>query len=988
MRTLSLRPINASKITPPQVRACLHRPRLAGAVRGWREHKLVLLTAAAGYGKTTLLADAFVRAATADAPFWYRLDPSDRDLSQFITYLLQLVRAQIPEFGARTVQALRQASESARDEAAAVFVHELSLVRSDGIVLVLDGFDMVADTPKVARLVSELLEFSPESVRFLVATRARPSLPLARLLAGQQLIELSVDDLAFTEAETRAFLVEHLGLSLSAAEVQSLHQSTEGWPAGLGMLARWLGRDATDRSGSVSSSSVASARALATYFAGQAFDDLPLPVQAFVSATSVLHVMTAEMCRELTGRADSAGMLRSLEEDGLFVRHVSDPPGGYRYHPLYRQFLQQRLTPVEASGLHARAAAALERGGNWAEALEHYCSADLWEDTTRLIEEVGERLIDAGRIDRVAYWFRRVPAESLAARPWCLALRGRILQRKMDYSGALHMFRAAQARFEQRGDLDGLTWVQCETAVARGLAGHLREASALCRSILDDPRAGPAARSHALATLSMCARGDGDGERAVEHAQAALAEAEQVVDDQRRLACRTRAMRHLALAHVYRLDFAAAHRYARANLAICERENASGFWVVWSLWTLGVLQALSGEHRQALATLDQATPLHSHLEQRQTEQLWLWRGIALRALGDQAAAEECFETAGEDGIGELVLLDLERGNLSRAQRRADDALQVRATGQAGCRLAEAWALVGIVLREQGELDGARGYLEQAVEAFRASGDRLSLTSVLLHRAALELGQGQRQRAIADVREAFDLSVPNGLRHFLWWHADTVAAVCALAFQVGIRPAYAAELAAGRLGAEHCGTFLPLLGTADPSVRPLVAGVVRALAGKLPEGDDFGSDLLTCAAEPSGLEHLAADLGRGLLSVEQLAALRRQFGMTWKEIQVFSAYYLRPGLAVGAEPPERFRQRTAVLLGISENTLKIHINSVRRKLGLTPRATNGAYLWACERGIAANDGSRCATWPATAPLERVGRSSTPSDAGAAHVLRRR
>jgi tetratricopeptide (TPR) repeat protein len=496
--------------------------------------------------------------------------------------------------------------------------------------------------------------------------------------------------------------------------------------------------------------------------------------------------------------------------------------------------------------------------------------------------------------------------------------------------------------------------VELVRGLVLALQGRHQEAIDLCAAHLPQS-ADPGARSHFLSTMAMCVLAQGDTERCVALAGAALAEAEHVVDDQHRLVWRGRALRYLALAHIYQLDLAAASRHAREYIATCRRDRSADFALTWCMWTLGVLQTLRGELSEALASLQQAARHCGRLEHRQREQVALWHGLVLRAMGDLRGAAESLEQAGANAAGELALLALQCGRRTEALRVAEDALRMSSARHAPLVAADAQVVLGIVLRDTGQYEAARVQLEQAMRAFRRTGDRLSVCSALVHVGALELARGRVDAARAAVREAFGLAAPNGLAHFFWWEPRSVAVVCALALREGIWPEFAAELASRRLETADAARFLPTLAGVDAQSQRLAARVVRTLVSRLPDGSEFAGDLLSCATDRPLLVQLAGDLGDRLVTLEGLRLLRQRFGLTWKEIQVFSAYYLRPSMSGSSTSQERLRRSTAESLGISENTLKIHINSVRRKLGLSDRTAAPAFGWAQQEGIAGDGG---------------------------------
>jgi LuxR family maltose regulon positive regulatory protein len=346
-----------TKLRPPRTRPNLvARPRLREALDLGEGCPLTLVSAPAGFGKTTLLAEWLEERSEVEAVAWVSLEASDNDPARFLAYLVGGLREVGGGIREGVLSSLNSPEPPLMEVVVGVLVNDLAEA-GRGLTVVLDDYHEI-HSESVHEAVSLLLEHLPENVRLVIASRTDPPLPLPRLRARGQMAELRAADLRFTPEEASAFLGDAMGLALSAEDVAALEGITEGWIAALQLAALSM-QDREDVSGFVGSFS-GSNRHVLDFLAEEVLERRPEEVREFLLATSVLERMSAPLCDTLTGRSGGQEMLKSLERKNLFVVALDNERRWYRYHHLFADFLRGRLKredPGLVGELHLRTSA-------------------------------------------------------------------------------------------------------------------------------------------------------------------------------------------------------------------------------------------------------------------------------------------------------------------------------------------------------------------------------------------------------------------------------------------------------------------------------------------------------------------------------------------------------------------------------------------------------------------------------------------------------
>jgi len=391
----------------------LSRPRLVERLNQGAQRKLTLVSAPAGSGKSTLVAEWV--AASRRAAAWISLDPGDNNPALFWTYVVTALRTARPDVGESALSWLSSARPPATEWILTSLINEIT-ANDQHVALILDDYHVI-DAEPIHRAVAFLLEHLPPRMHLVIATRSDPPLPLARLRGRRELTELRASDLRFTPEEAAAFLNEAMGLGLSAADVAVLEARTEGWIVSLQLAALSMqGRE--DLPGFIRAFS-GDHLYIVDYLVDEVLHRQPDRVRSFLLQTAVLDRLSAPLCDALTGRDDGRGMLQALERDNLFVVPLDDKRHWFRYHHLFADVLRARALaeqPRQVPVLHQQASAWFERHGLPSDAVRHALAAEDFGRAADLLERTGRAMLTTTQ-DAFLDWLKALPYEVIRARP-------------------------------------------------------------------------------------------------------------------------------------------------------------------------------------------------------------------------------------------------------------------------------------------------------------------------------------------------------------------------------------------------------------------------------------------------------------------------------------------------------------------------------------------------------------------------------------------
>ncbi len=399
---------------PPTRPEFVPRPRLIERLDGGLHRKLTLISAPAGFGKTTLVG-AWV--ASFKRPVaWLSLDEGDNDPARFLTYLVAALQTIKAEIGAGLLGTLQSHQPPPPEMILTALLNEITAL-PDNFVLVLDDYHMI-DSKAVDSALAFLVEHQPPQMHLVIASREDPHLPLARLRARGQLTELRVADLRFSPAEAADFLNQVMGLNLSAEDIAALETRTEGWIAGLQLAALSMQghQDAT----SFIQSFTGSHHFVLDYLVEEVLQQQSESIQTFLLRTSILDRMCGPLCAAVLGSPSASGQetLEYLERTNLFIVPLDNERRWYRYHHLFGDLLRQRLgKPKEFAEFHLRASQWHEENGDLGPAFHHAIAAEDFVRAAGLAEAAWQGMEENFQTAAWLGWVKKLPEEVIRARP-------------------------------------------------------------------------------------------------------------------------------------------------------------------------------------------------------------------------------------------------------------------------------------------------------------------------------------------------------------------------------------------------------------------------------------------------------------------------------------------------------------------------------------------------------------------------------------------
>ncbi len=803
----------------------LPRPRLLNTLRAHLDRTLILMTADAGYGKTTLLVQLILEAGLPCA--WCRLEPADRDPAALLEHLLDTVRLHFPRVG-RRLQASLQTGEVKREVAAAHLAHDFG--RLSGLLIAIDDYHHVDGSQEVNALMDALLDRLPPSTHVLISTRTTPHLSLSRLRAQNALFEITTDDLRFTHHEIEA-LFAALGVPLDPQTLQALSDRTEGWVLALVLAYHSIRAKDTDAAKAFLRGLRGSVAHIYDYLSAEVFATQPPPIQAFLRATSILPRLQTDICNALLDVTTARETLRYLERNHLFTHCLDDERIRYRYHPLFQEFLQARLLADEggphAVDLHRKAARVLERHGLLEEAFDQFATAGEWSEAARLLEDLGGRLLDAGRLQMLTQFLDALPSAIAGTSGPLLFLRGRLLELQGRWTEARTRFEEAHALFARRGDASGLVHALNGLALTYVRQGQYGRTAELCQQALvivaPEDRA---ARAETLRLLGGSYLETDDLDRGTQYMEEAL-EIFRALGQRR---AEARVLHNIAYSvRFVRGDFLTALRMEEEAVRICEDVGDARTLIV-CLIGLGHLRLVMGRHQEALQVLERLLRL-CHEWQAEPARAY---GLMLMAdvyqeLGERDRARTLYAEAlalGERLEEPNVRLESLLGSATLSSR--DDLHGARALASRALALARQvkniW-FVGRGLLVLGALAGRRqkeegiGHLLEAAQIFEHLQAGYDLARAYLLLASLLDGSG-RQLHLEEALTLGERGAYDAL--FLCTEKAVARPLLVEALALRVRPDYAGRLLA-EMGAG--GDLLPLIDHIDPSVRAQAASLL-------------------------------------------------------------------------------------------------------------------------------------------------------------------
>ena len=448
-------PIIATKLFPPPTRAeIVRRTGLIERLNDSLHCRLTLISAPAGFGKSTLVSEWVNGCERPTA--WLSLDEGDNDPVRFLVYLITALQTVVETIGAGILAVLQSPPTPPTESLLTSLLNEIATVPCS-FTLVLDDYHLV-DSQPVDKSLAFLIEHLPPRLHLVIVTREDPPLPLARLRARGYLSEFRATDLRFTPTEVAGFLNKIMGLNLTPPEINALEVRTEGWIAGLQLAAISL-QGHSDTTGFIRSFT-GSHRYILDYLIEEVLQQQPESIQKFLLSTSILSRLCGSLCDALLSDATGTGQetLKQLDQANLFVVPLDDKRQWYRYHHLFGDVLQARLSAEQQdqiSVLHLRACEWYEQNDMRGDAIRHALAAENYERAAELAELAWSAMDRSFQSATWLGWVKLLPDELIRVRPVLSAGYGWALLDNGELEGAEARLRDAEMWLERTSELSG-----------------------------------------------------------------------------------------------------------------------------------------------------------------------------------------------------------------------------------------------------------------------------------------------------------------------------------------------------------------------------------------------------------------------------------------------------------------------------------------------------------------------------------------------------
>jgi LuxR family transcriptional regulator, maltose regulon positive regulatory protein len=792
-----------ARVPPPRERL-VNRPRLFARLDEAVSRPLTVISAPAGFGKSTLVSD-WVRNHGETSVAWVSLDHDDNDLSRFVSYMVAALQPLQLRIGKAALSLLGSLQAPTPEDLMTQLLNEVADLRSR-IVLVLEDYHLITD-PQIDAALTYAVDHMPRNFRLIVTTRKDPSFAFPAWRALQRVTEIGAEDLRFTPEESAAFLETTMDVALDAKSVSTLAARTEGWVAGLQMAALSLqGHIRTEGEDCIKEyvkGFGGEHRFIADYL-HDIYYQQPGEIRDFLAQTAILDQLCPPLCDAVTGWSDSQSILAYLEQNNLFVVRLDDHRFWYRYHQLFLDYLRAALPPVKKRVLHSRAKTWHETFGFGRQAIRHALAAEETSEALRLLRANVDDLASRGEFATILSWLESMSKEIVldnsdlsGFKAWILYLHGRIGEAEayatlalesqtanspVALRGALLAFQAFLAI--NRGNPKQAVPIAKEALASFGdspsffrvcalsLLGHAQRqsgdqstASATLRETVD------LGRRHGNEAITLDALG---GLTTLMCAQGQLREAMHLCDDAVRsyVDGRGRPLPVAGLVYVPRgvlnyesNDLEQARHDLNTGITLCRRVGMIYFTLLGQR-TLARVYHASGDYQAAWNTLAAASQLAVQSENPRRKR-----------LVDAVAAE----------------LNLREGNIAAAERALEGLRTGHETPSEYERLVGARLL--IAKREFVKAESILAQLERSMLQAKRFG-RLIAVHVL--QALCKHGQGHDEKALGPLKRAVCLAAPENYRQVFLDEGPVMGAL--LGQLTSVAPNFATQLLRSLSGA--------------------------------------------------------------------------------------------------------------------------------------------------------------------------------------------
>jgi LuxR family maltose regulon positive regulatory protein len=810
------KPLLATKFYIPIPRQeIVPRPRLVEMLNHGLSGKLTLISAPAGFGKTTLLREC-VHQCGRNAT-WLSLDEGDNEPKRFLSYLIAALQRVAPKIGGGVQISLGATSPTDIESILTQLVNDLGAI-SEPVILVLDDYHAIIE-PAIQEIMVFILENQPSQIHLVIASRADPPWPLARFRARSELNEIRAQDMRFTQDEAAQFLNDVMGLGLSAKDIAALEARTEGWIAGLQMAALSM-RGRADISGFIQSFT-GSHRYVIDYLMEEVLEGQPPEIQAFLLKTSILERLTGDLCDAVVNDhpsnsgAKSQALLETLEQNNLFLIPLDDQRRWYRYHHLFADLLRNHLHrtyPDKVVYLHQRASVWYGMNDLLPDAIKHALAVDDIEQIAYLTEASAIDALDLNETSALMAWLAHLSDVDFRQYPWLLITRASINFKAGKYDQMEQDFEAVEKILGTQAN---------DEAASIRIRGHMAATRSYLAELREDPHT---AIQQAEAALAMLPKNEiklrsfvsirranglmwignlekaitaykeigetskqvGDGQSAIialsemavvqmiagklreatESIQdiCSYAEALTLRDGRRPLA--TGVMyRHLSNIQREQNHLAEASFYAQESLEICQQWGEKEA-LIFGMLGLARVKFAQREYAQVEELFQKILPIAREISPMEVKQFQSW----------------------------AIHYQLLRGKSDEAEAWARE-LELRPDDVFGYEQRYEYQNLAHLLAAQGKYDQAQNVLDALVRMAKKAGDSFYLLQYLTLKAIVLQKINKPDEAMIEMGKALSIASPEGYVHAILDEGDEVESLLHKAIAQGIEVAYAQKLLA-------------------------------------------------------------------------------------------------------------------------------------------------------------------------------------------------
>lgn len=509
-------------IVPRRRYHLLTRQRLLDLLSDLLDYRLTLLSAPAGYGKTSLLVDL---AASVEYPVcWFALDPLDKNVIRFVAHFISSIKQQFPDFGNRSSTILQSAQQSELnlDQIVTTIVNEVYEHISEHFAIVLDDYHLIDESEDVNYFINRFGQEMDENCHLVIASRSLLRLPDLPLMVGRSQVKgLSFEELVFRPEEIRALLKRNYNQTVSDEEISELAHETEGWITGLLLSAETMWKGMSDRIRVARVSGVD----VYDYLAQQVLDQQAPQVRNFLLRSSLMEEFNAELCQLVFGDADHdeswSDMIATVLYNNLFVQPLENGGTWLRYHHLFRDYLQAQILkekPREAEMIIKKLVRVYAERHEWEKAYANCQRLDSDDITADLITIAGPQLAGSGQLKLLERWLSVLPKAIFDKYPYLMALDGAVVAMLGNFREGLVLLNKAEAALQEQNDTDMmarvLTWRATTNRILANYQDSFSDAQAAL-TISDSKEPLQAVQAEALRAMGMAQYGMGQTQQAV-----------------------------------------------------------------------------------------------------------------------------------------------------------------------------------------------------------------------------------------------------------------------------------------------------------------------------------------------------------------------------------------------------------------------------------------------------------------------------------------